>query len=365
MSQRYRHDPTARVASIVRSIHEVDRNQWNNVVTHADHGTMFHRHEWLAAVEAGYDHQPRHVVVTKDDNPVALMPNFVSAFTLPNEAANSLSSTLHLEVMDSGGVGHGGPIITSDERETFDRIFDSLEAATDHRLVYHRISTYDLGQIRYGQYLAARGYEPDANVATFFLDLTDGWESILAGMTKSRRKAVRRAHEQEYEVERMPLGDDLAETHQMYQQNIDRRDGTLVPRSFFDALDEQFPDRVRVFSAVVDGETVGRYVYLLDTENSVLHHWLSAIPGRECFDAYPSELLHCHAIKWGIEQGFERYCFGGTGSSFDNSVFRFKTQYGARAVPVLCWERGENPLVWPLFKYGRRKYVERDLRSKN
>ncbi|MFC7202544.1 GNAT family N-acetyltransferase [Haloferax namakaokahaiae] len=347
--------------SILRSIHDYNENQWNNLVTHADQGTLFHRHEWLAAVEEGFDYEPRHVVVNKDSNPIALFPNFVSELTVPDSVPNALISAFDISVMESGGVGHGGPIVSSNERENIDRLFDALDSATDSNLLYHLISTYDLGHIRYGQYLRARGYEPNSNVATFLIDLSDGWEQILASMDKSRRKDVRRAHEQDHYVDIDRLGTDMHRTYEMYEQNIERVGGNLVPFSFFETLRDNFDERVRVFTASVDGHVQGKYIYLLDTENSTLHHWLSAIPDRDCYDYYPSELIHARAMQWGIEEGFETYSFGAAGSHFDNSVFRFKTQYGAQPVPVLQWERGKNQLMWPLFKLGRQRIVEKGL----
>ena len=345
---------------MLKSVHAYNENQWNNLVIHADQGTLFHRHEWLAAVEEGLDRDPRHVVVSTDSNPVALMPNFVQPFQPPLDAATAVSDALGLGVMKSADVGFGGPIVARNEAETVERLFDALEATITQRILYHRISTYHPGHVRYGQYLESRGYEAKADLATFLLDLSTGWETILETMDRSRRKDVRRAHEQEYRVEIGPLDEDIRRTHEMYAKNTERVGGTVKDFSFFRALQDRLPERVRVFTAVVDGETVGRYVYLLDRENDTLHHWLSAIPDRDCYSFYPAELMHSRAIKWGIERGFEEYSFGRAGAHFDNGVFRFKNQYGAEPVRVLRWERGPNPLVWPAFKYGRRLVARRE-----
>lgn len=353
--------PDANGVSVLDSIHECNENQWNNLVTQAEQGTLFHRYEWLAAVEEGLELQPRHLVLNKADNPVAVMPNFVSELTAPIGPVDRLASALGVSVMRSGWIGHGGPIIASDERENADRLFDALMDTVGSRLVYRRISTYDLGQIRYGQYLRSRGYEPRLNTATFFIDLTDGWDTILSNMDRSRRRDVRRAHGREHSVEIDPLGADLSLTYEMYEKNIERVGGDLLDLSLFKHLRDELADRVRVFTARVDGDIVGRYVYLLDTEKSTLYHWLSAIPDEECHDSSPSELMHARAIKWGIERGFDNYCFAGASSHFENSVFRFKSRYGAQASPVLRWEKGENPLMWPLFKFSRWMLEDRDL----
>jgi predicted N-acyltransferase len=264
----------------------------------------------------------------------------------------------------SGEPGYGGPVVATDEGENLDRLFDALDAACHRRVLYHRIATHDLGNVRYGQYLSARGYDLSAEVALLVLDLDRSWEAVLDGMDKERRKAIRDAREQDYEVEAHPLGEELDRTYRAYRRNMERVDGTVLPRAFLSAVADEIGDRARVFTARVDGETVGRYVHLLDEEQSVLVHWLSAIPDEDCYASMPSELLHAEAIEWGIEAGFDAYSFDKTGAHFDNSVFRFKSKYGAEAVPLLHWEKGHNRVAWPLFEAARDRYRTRALQER-
>ena len=345
---------------MLRSIHDVNQNQWNNLVVQTDRGTMFHRYEWLAAFEEGLECDPRHALVQKDTNPVAILPTFSVPLELPHDTAESIAA-LDLRLLTSGDPGSGGPVIATDERANVDRLVDAIESTTGPLNLCHQIVTHDLGEIRYGKYLQARGYEPTSHVALSLADLDDGWEAIHDRMDKERQKGLRRAHEQDYWIERQPLGTDLDRTYEMCRQNIVRVGGDPLPRALFEALSDRFADRVQVFTAHVDGDVVGKYVHLCDEESSVLHHWLSAIPDEDCYDAYPSELLHERAINWGIESGLAEYNFHKVGSYFDNSVFRFKSKYGGRAVPQLRWEKGANPLLWHPFRFGRSKHWARAL----
>lgn len=347
--------------SVLTSIHEANANQWNNLVSQSDRGNVFFRHGWLAAIEAGFDYEPRHVVVRKGDNPIAVLPNFVSPLELPHDGADAVAATFGISVMTSTEPGYGGPLALTDERTSVDRLLDAVEAMNDRRVLYHLIRTYDLENIRYGRYLRARGYEPVLDDCLFLIDLGDDWEAIREGMDKERRKAMREATDQDYRVEIDPLGADLDRTYAAYARNIERVGGDRLPRAFFDALSDEFEDRIRVFTAVVDGEEAGRYVHLLDRENGVLHHWLSAIPEESDFESYPSELLHQRAIKWGIEEGYDDYNFGPTGSFFENSVFRFKNKYGGRTVPLLRWQKGEVPVLWPMYKLGKSRFMRRQV----
>lgn len=349
-------DPT-----LYRSIEPINENQWNNVVTQSDRGTVYQRYEWVRAIEEAFDHEPRHVVVEKGGNPIALMPNFKTDLPVPDAVTETLPVAPPLEQLVSLPTGFGGPVVLTDEAEALDLLFDGLEATSERTVVNHAIETYDLEYVRYGQYLQTRGYEPSFESCLFLIDLTDGWDAILENMDKGRRRDVRKGNEQEYRIDIDPLGTDLETTYDWYVKNLERVDGSPLPKAFFESLADRLEDRLRVFRAVVEGEEVGRYVYLLDDEGDVLHHWLSAIPDSDNYRYHPSELLHERGIKWGIEQGYERYNFGKTGSHFSNSVFRFKHKYGGTAVPVFKVEKGYSRVAWPLYQLGREKYVEKSL----
>lgn len=346
---------TALRSSPYRSVTDVNENQWNNVVSQSDRGTMFSRHEWIRAVEEGFDFQPRHVVVEKKGNPVALMPNFARDVPVPDSVEERLPVAQPFKMLVSSYPGYGGPVVTTDERDSLDLLFDTLEESIDGTVLFHRLQTHDLGHIRYGRYLQARGYEPRFDTCLFRIDLDGGWETIHGNMDKERRKDLREAHEQDFRVETAPLSAELDPTYEAYVRNVERVDGTVLPRAFVESIADGFGDRVLVFTAIVDGREVGRYVHLLDDEASVLHHYLSAIADPDDYRYHPSELLHEHAIKFGIERGYDVYGFGRSGSHFRDSVFGFKQKYGGRAIPMFRMEKGYTPLVWPVYKFGRQR----------
>lgn len=343
-------------STILHSVHKVNEGQLNNLVSQSAGGTLFHRYEWLAAVEESFDREPRHTLMTKGGNPVGFLPNFVIDVPLPTDTGTKLAEALPLKVVEPPPPGYGGPILTGDPSVILDGLFDSALLTNGMSTLFHRIHTFDTDSVEYGRYLESLGYSLRLTRCLPVLDLRDDWETVLEGMDSTRRREIRRAVEQDYEVERHPLGEDLEATYERYVSNMERVDGTVLPRAFFERLSDRIPSRVRVFKATVDGEEVGRYVYLLDDESGILHHWLSAIGDSSNFEYHPSELLHRRGIRWGIERGYERYSFGPTNPHFSDSVFKFKSKYGASPLPSLRWERGTLPLVWHAYDAGRSWY---------
>ncbi|WP_225333249.1 GNAT family N-acetyltransferase [Halomicrobium urmianum] len=345
----------------VGTIDDVNENQLNTLVEQAEQGSIFHRHEWLAAHEAAIDHDPYHVVVTKGNNPVAFLPNFVRDVPVPTAVAERALDALAIRMVSPPKPGYGGPVFVGNERETIDRLFSPSRDGHDARFLLHRIQGFDSELVRYSKQLYAMGYEPRMQQSLHFLSLQDDWETIRENMDAERRKALRKATDQDHEVTVAPLADDLDRTYEMYVANMHRIDGEILPRKFFQELADRIGDRVQVFRASVDGRDVGRYVHVLDDESGVLHHWLTAIADESDFQYYPSELLHGRAIPWGIERGYDRYSFGISSPHFDDSIFRFKDKFGATAEPLFRWEKGLLPGMWHAYDAGRAWYLRKDL----
>lgn len=343
---------------IRESISDVNANQWNHVVGQSEFSSFFHRYEWLESLERGTDLEPRHIVVSKKGNPVAVFPNFVDTIEpLGGDIPSTIRQRLPVDRLVSTMPGYGGPLGTGDYQEYFPSMFDALAAELGTDVVYHLLKMNDLGYTRFGQFLSDRGYSPRLTTCRVVLDLKKGWEELVTDMDSSRRRAVRRADEQDARVEHVdPDGETIRETYAAYKRNMERIGGTLLPLSLFEELVANTPDRMLISKALVEGREVGRLVHLLDDEQSTVHYFFSAIGDENDFEYHPSELLHGHAIRWGQRNGYSQYDFGETAADFTDSLFHYKAQYGGELVPTLQWEKGFAPVRWGVYRLGRAVY---------
>lgn len=337
---------------ILGSITEVNANQWDNLVTQSDLGSVFHSYGWLRAIEEGLGLEPRHVLVSKNGNPVALFPNVVSDLEVPIDSP--LVDRLGLRQLVSTTPGYGGPVIGGDESTCFDLLLDGAERAADGT-VQHAIRWNGPEYLRYGKHLLGRGYHPEVVTGRFVVDLYDDWETIKGRMSKTRRKAIRQALDGEYEIHEGSIFD-LEGFYEDYVGNIERVGGEPYPRAFFEALDRYLGDNVVVFSVVVDDVVVGRYLYLLDEVQSTVHYYFSAIGSDDDYEHAPSERLHVHALQWAIDNGYAHYDFGSTSANFEDTRFRQKERFGGRFVPTIEWERGRAPVRWGAYRLARTLY---------
>ena len=324
------------------SIESANRNQWNNVVEQSSLGCVYHRYGWLRAVEAGTRLEPKHLVVSKSNNPIAVFPNFVTEFG-PVRRLTSIEP------------GYGGPVVMTDEETALELLFDSVSDLCNGRTLFNALRTYDQRFVRYHRLLTERGYSSTILSCRFTLDLTLGWEPLFEGMHSERRRGIRRGHESEFEIVDEEITNEMLSTfYDDYVTVMNRVGMETLPRSFFHEL-RQFRDRLKLFALEVDGERHGMYIYLLDDEQETLQHLFTAVT-RDDFEYHAPELLHEHAIKWGIDEGYETYELRGALPDFRNGVYRFKEYFGAEVHPILVWERGFPGPTLSVLNAGRSLY---------
>lgn len=329
--------------TVVDTVRAIDQTQWNDVVRRSTCGSVFHRYEWIDAVETGLDQTARHLVVEKDGNTIGLLPNFV--MDIDKTPFRRLSSAYP---------GFGGPVVTTDVEESLSLFTEAVPELCGGRTVVHQIRGLDTKYLRYNNVLQSEGYQPFRRECRFLLDLTQGYDEIMDGMSRTRRKGIRRGRETEYEVvEEEITTANLERFYGVYEQVMNRVDGDVYPFSFFEQL-QRMDSRLLLLTIRIDGEYAGGFLELLDEEQNSVHGFFAAVP-QEYFGDHASELLYDHVIQWGIDHGYETYDFGSTNANFENGVFRFKEGFGGQMVPILIWERGCSPL-WKVLKAGRSIY---------
>lgn len=341
---------------VVGSIDDVNVNQWNNVVSQSEGATVFHRAGWLRAVEDGLGHDPRHVVVRKKGNPVAVCPNFVSAVETPFDLPLDLSS-VGLAQLSSVTPGFGGPLVSSNRERSLEAILDAIEAVTGRNEVIHRMRVLDPSHVQHAHRLHARGYVPSLLYCRLWLELDD-YDRIRADMDKERRKELREAEENDPEVvEEEVTREAMGEFYPEYRKTIARTDGTRYPLSFFEALADHFADRVEIFTAHVDGESAGKHLYLRDDEQDSLHYFFAGVDERHFQYSSPT-VIHDYALRWAVDRGYSTYDFGATSSDHRDGVFEYKRKFGTETEPVYEWERGLAPVRWRSYRLARRRYLD-------
>ena len=328
---------------VFETIQAIEKERWNEVVERAGLGTVFHRYEWLEAVEDGLGYPGRHLLIEKDTNPIGVFPNVV--VDVPKTPFQRVTSIYP---------GFGGPLVTTDVSDSLSAALEVVSEFCTGRTVAHEIRACNTNFLRYNDFLKSRGYRTVQNGGRFVLRLTDDYDEVLAGMDSSKRRAIRKGRETDHEiVEEEVTVENLRRFQEVHERHMHSVGGTVYPPEFFERL-AAMDSKILLVTLRIEGEYAGGFLELLDEGRSTVHGFFAAIP-EEYFEYHASELLYDYVFRWCLEEGYEAYDFGGAGDDFEDGAFRFKEEFGGELIPNLYWERGSG-LAWKLFENGRSLY---------
>lgn len=340
------------------TITDIDKNQWNSLITHNRLGSIYHRYEWSKAIEDGMDVEPKHILVLKNNNPVGIFPNFIYRH-----------KKTPFKEMFSISPGFGGPIISPrNESEILDLMFEKLSEFFGGTLISHHIRTPDLGYIRYEQYLEKKGYHVELDWCRFKIDLTKNVDYIKSNMNKNKRNNLVQALIKDFLIIDEEINEtNLREFYKSYEKVIEkvarRERAYITPLSFLICLSREMPERMKILKYFWRGEKIGQYLHLLDKEQSSFIALLAGVD-ESMYEHYPNIIHHWKSINWGIENGYKKYDFGSARSNFNDGVYIFKEEFGAEVTPILRWIKHSlfrKSYVFNMGRYLHSRFMKKPL----
>ena len=163
-----------------------------------------------------------------------------------------------------------------------------------------------------------------------FLNLPDSSEALMKSFKSKLRSQIRKAEKNgltfawgNYE--------DLDDYYAVFSENMRDLGSPVHSQKWFDAILHNFGANARLGKVTFQGVTVGSCI-ILTTRNKVAIPWASTL--RQYNNLAPNMLLYWNVLKYSCDIGFKMFDFGR--SSVGEGTYKFKTQWGAQAIP-LTW----------------------------
>jgi lipid II:glycine glycyltransferase (peptidoglycan interpeptide bridge formation enzyme) len=249
-----------------------------------------------------------------------------------------------------GGIGYmaRGPLMAGEFSGRIPQVLDEIEQVARARRVRHLIIQPPEGGDEIEALLAARGYTQDAPAvapsATMRIDLAPGLERILAAMSSSTRRQIRRSQKLGVDV-RMGDPDEVELFHSLYAATAHRQGFEPLSLAYLRRQWEVLaPDqRVQMIFASHEGRALAA-VWLTafgDTVTDRLAGWNGE--GRHL---HPNVTCCWAAVRWAKARGYRYYDFSGIPrpdaellvrgeplpETFHRSPGAFKREFGASPV---------------------------------
>jgi lipid II:glycine glycyltransferase (peptidoglycan interpeptide bridge formation enzyme) len=328
---------------IVRTLSE---DEWRRFVDQHPESNIFHTPEMYQVFERAEGHQPELWAATNAGCVLALL--LVVRVTLISGLLRHLTTR---------AVAYGGVLSdpSAEGRDALGELLAAYKHGTGHGLLFTELRHLsDSGSVQPILRANAFVYEDHLN---YLIDLALPPEEVLQNIGARTRKNIRRGLRRgEVEMKELEGRASLVAWYDLLRQTYRAAGVPLADRSLFEAAFDLLRPKgmVRFTWAHVNGSPAAISVELI--RGDTVYGWYGGV-NRAFSKWVPNELLTWHILKWGAENGYRVYDFGGAGKpDEDYGVRDFKAKFGGELV---CYGRNtcvHSPTGLAISKAGYEAY---------
>ena len=295
---------------------------WDNFVSSANNGTLFHTRRFLNYHHEGRfnDHSlefykkgklvgvfPAALIESGDQRQLVSHPGAsVGSFVVPEDLAFADA----LEMVEQ--------LVDYSKRENL----DGIKLTQTPTIYSKRLSHYIDFALQKNGFLYAK------REISSILFLEKSIDENLSKFKSTHRTAVRKAEKSGVVVKET---DDFASFYEILKKNLSIRHDVKPTHSLDELLHlkELFPDKINLFGAYIEGEMVAGVVNFIATENVVLAFYISH--NEDFQEVRPINLLFYKIFEWAIQKKYNVFDFGifTVNEEPNMGLARFKENFGA------------------------------------
>lgn len=330
----------------IRVVNSLPEAEWRSFVACHPKGNIFHTPEMFQVFKSTKGNCPELWAAIDDHRVLALfLPVRVSLYDG------------YLRYLTTRSIVFGSVLCRSDEDgcEALKLLLRTYKHEMDWKSLFTELRNVSpIEELQ--QILSQEGfiYEDHLN---YLIDLDHSPEIVFQNIGKRTRKNIRHGiNRAQVIVEEVMERSQLASCYDLLCKTYQAAQVPLADYSLFEAaFDILHPKRmVRFTLARVGDDPAAVSVELLYKD--VLYGWYGGMD-RTYSSCIPNELLAWHVLKWGAENGYRHYDFGGAGKPDEEyGVRSFKAKFGGKLV---CYGRNiwiPRPLLLRVCKTGYETY---------
>jgi serine/alanine adding enzyme len=293
--------------------------QWRCFVEGHPQGNVFHTPEVFEVFSRAKGHYPvSWAVVGENGNVLALLP--LAQVTVLGRRLGYFTT----RAIAYGGVLCAPGLNGQEALATLLRTYTRQGRGTPLFTELRNLS--DLSEVQ--PVLQENGFVYEEHL-NYLVDVDLPPDDILGNMSKSARKKIRRAlRKSQLEVVEVHNRSQVAACYSILQETYARARLPLAHPSLFDAaFDILYPRGMAKFLLGRIGDTyVAASVVLLYKDT--IYGWYRGFK-RDYSSYLPNDLMVWHTLKWGAENGYRTFDFGGAGNpDKEYGPRRFKAKFG-------------------------------------
>jgi serine/alanine adding enzyme len=314
----------------VHIVRQLEQDSWRKFVNSHPLGNIFHSPEIFQVYAKAKGYRPLlWAAVDRNAHPLALMlPVQITLFDGLLRRFTTRAIVFGSVLYESSPQG----------RAALKILLRSYGQQTKGILLTEMRNLSDLSQIQ--PMLQACGFEYEEQL-NYLIRMDRPTEDILQSIGQRTRKRIRRGlRKRDVRVREIRSRDEVALCYELLSRSYARARVPLADQSLFEAAYNLLHPRgmVKFLLAWIGEQCVAASAELIFKDT--IFGWYSGVDRTYSSDA-PNELLMWHLLKWGSNNGYRVYDFGGAGRSYEEYGVRdFKAKFGGELVSY-----GRNTIV--------------------
>ena len=302
-----------------------DEAVWDKFVSNSNNGTIFHLRKFLNyhSKDKFVDHS---ILIIKNKKLFSVFP--AAERVVSNQkllVSHPGSSVGSFVIPENLSIANSIELVNEMKDYAKESGFNGIQITLPPNLYQKRLSNYmDFAFFRGGFIYKKREI-------TSILFLEKNIETTLKKFRPSHRRAVKTAQSKGVKVRESEKYD---EYYKILQKNLSKRHGVNPTHTLRELkkLKTIFKDKVKLFSAFIDGKMIAGIVNFIINDKVVLAFYISH---DELYNQYrPLNILFYEVFSWAIESKYKVYDFGifTVNEKPNMGLGRFKENFGASGI---------------------------------
>lgn len=323
----------------------LSEEEWSSWVAENPAGNVFHTPEMFRVFQAARGFQPE-LWVARDTG------GKIQALFTPVRI--TIKGGL-LRVLTTHAVAYGSILIAQNGVAALDPLLESYRRKSGRGAIYTELRNLsDMSEIQ--PVLAQHQFTFEEHL-NYKVNLEGTPDTVFNQIGKRTQRNIRRALNQGHlSVETVEDRSGIDECYQLLSKTYHLARVPLPDRSLFEAAFDQLHPKGMLRVTVARLERTAAAVSFELLYKDVIYGWYGGMD--RAFSRYnPNELLMWHILKWGNENGYREYDFGGAGKpDEDYGVRDFKAKFGGRLVNHGRYKMISNRFLYALSTLGYKLY---------
>lgn len=330
---------------IVNDSNLINRQEWSDFVFSHPHGNIFQTPEIFDVYRTSKKHEPI----------------IVCCYNIEDNKLNGLMLSV-IQKEHRGWIGKfssrsiiwGGPLVKDDSKNILDLILKEYNNIISKKAVYSQFrNLYDTKNLISIFELNKYKFEEHLNI---LIDLTKTNEQLWKETHSKRRNEIRKANKQNVNVVLINNIDIIEESYNILKEVYNCAKLPLYDKYFFlkafNFLNEK--QMIKVFGAFYNNKLIGTlwaFIY-----NGVIYDWFAG-SFSEYYNKNPNDIIPWEVFKWGTQNGYKLFDFGGAGKpNIQYGVRDYKLKFGGDLVNFGRFENVHKPFLMIIGIFGLKLY---------